>query len=76
MSGGCHKFHWLLKSLYPNAKGWYDSEHVITEIGGRFYDIDGERTNDGFLPFSDFGDEYFDSIYRQMQLRCHPPGNE
>lgn len=46
-NGGCYKFHKILKSIFPEAKGYYNSDHVITEIDGRFYDITGEaeRTN-------------------------------
>lgn len=40
MSGGCLKFHLLLKAMY-GAKGWYDGDHIISEIDGEYYDIDG-----------------------------------
>lgn len=40
-SGGCYKFHLLLKSVFGGI-GFYNGDHVITLIGGVFYDIDGE----------------------------------
>lgn len=41
-SGGCLKFHFLLKMMYPQAAGYYNSNHVITEIDEHYYDITGE----------------------------------
>lgn len=40
-SGGCLKFHQLLKDIYPRVNGWYNGDHIISEIDGEFYDIDG-----------------------------------
>lgn len=40
--GSCYKFFKILKSRFPESKAYYDSEHVITKIGGKFYDITGE----------------------------------
>ena len=42
-SGGCYKFHLILKQVFGGV-GFYNGEHVITEINGTFYDIDGEVT--------------------------------
>jgi hypothetical protein len=50
MNGGCYQFHLVLKALYPeaipkmvnmggNCKG---CDHVITQIGEKYYDIGGE----------------------------------
>lgn len=57
-SGGCLKFHYLLKSVYPRCNGWMDTDHVISEIDGEFYDIDGiaERT-EKFIPLEPTGFE-------------------
>lgn len=40
--GSCYKLYKILKALYPSAIGYYNSDHVITEIDGKFYDITGE----------------------------------
>lgn len=40
--GSCFQFYRILKEIYPQAEPWYDSEHVITKIEGRFYDVTGE----------------------------------
>lgn len=45
--GSCYQFYIILKTAFPQADAYYNSDHVITRIGGRFYDITGEveRTN-------------------------------
>lgn len=40
--GGCYRFFLILKQVYPEADAYYDSNHVITRIGDRYYDITGE----------------------------------
>lgn len=53
-SGGCLKFHRLLKDIFPNVNGWYNGEHIISEIEGEFYDIDGKaRRTASFQPLTD-----------------------
>lgn len=55
----CLKFHRLLKAVYPAGSGYYNSDHVITEIGGDFFDIDGQVEDfGGYLPLDEFGDEF------------------
>ena len=54
-SAGCLKFHLLLKTVFPEAEGWYNNNHVLTEIGGVFYDYRGIQDNKGYLPFKDHG---------------------
>lgn len=42
--GGCYRFHLILKQVFPGATPWQtqDEGHVLTRIGGHFYDILGE----------------------------------
>ena len=42
LQGGCYRFYHILKALFPRAKAFYDSNHIITEIEGFYYDITGE----------------------------------
>ena len=66
-SGGCLKFHRLMKAVFPDANGFYDSNHVITEIDGEYFDIDGLIEDPvGYLPIEDFGAEYIESAFRDM----------
>lgn len=47
--GNCYQFHLLLKLIYNDAIPYYNSSHVITKIGDRFYDIGGECDPDGYM---------------------------
>lgn len=40
--GSCYHFYLILKEVFPNAKPYYDEDHIITEIDNKFYDITGE----------------------------------
>lgn len=40
--GSCYHFYLILKEVFPSAKPYYDMDHVVTKINGRFYDITGE----------------------------------
>jgi len=69
-SNGCLKFHLLLKAMYPNVTGWYNGEHVLSQIGNEIYDIDGvaERTSD-YLPMEQYGSwGGFTQTHRQMEI--------
>lgn len=46
--GSCLNLFCILHSFYPEAKAWFDSNHIITEIDGKFYDINGEANNEGY----------------------------
>lgn len=64
MTGGCMKFHLLLKMVFPEAIGYYDHDHVITKIGENFYDIDGIVTETAdFEPLSNFGEELISKFF-------------
>lgn len=42
--GGCWQFHLILKAAFPEARplfDWRDGGHVVTEISGQLYDING-----------------------------------
>ena len=44
--GSCYHFYLILKEVFPNAIPYYDNDHFITEIDGKFYDITGEVRKD------------------------------
>lgn len=50
--GGCYQFYKILKTKYPEAKAFYNSDHVITEIDGVYYDITGQVHKDKHLLMS------------------------
>lgn len=40
--GSCYHFYLILKQVFPDAKPYYDTYHILTKIDGKFYDITGE----------------------------------
>lgn len=56
-SNGCLKFYQLLKEMYPHSRGWYDSDHIITEIDGEYYDIHGIAKKGRHIPIELYGTE-------------------
>lgn len=52
--GGCYHFYKILKCVFPSAVAYYDMDHIITKIGDKYYDINGEYTNlKNYLPLAD-----------------------
>lgn len=52
--GSCLHFHLILKEVFPDAKPFYDMDHVITEIDGKYYDITGEvKLNSNMTKFDE-----------------------
>lgn len=45
--GKCYKFYLILRSIFPHATAYYNSDHIITKIRDKYYDITGEveKTN-------------------------------
>lgn len=41
-NGSCFQFFLILNSIVPEAEAYYNSDHVITKINGRYYDVTGE----------------------------------
>ena len=52
--GSCMNMFCILRTVYPNAKAWYNANHIITEIEGKFYDITGEVKKGNHLPFTSY----------------------
>lgn len=68
--GSCLNFHLILRSVFQEAKPYYNSNHIVTEIDGTFYDITGVVHNRGeYLPFEGYFDKKgtrraFNQMYR------------
>lgn len=68
--GGCLNFHLILRSVFQEAKPYYNGDHIITEIEGKYYDITGVVYNRGeYLPFEGYYDKKgtrraFNQMYR------------
>jgi len=55
--GSCMNFYCILHAIFPQAKAFYNQNHVVTEIDGRYYDITGsinrkEFESEGYMPFA------------------------
>lgn len=53
--GGCLNLFCVLRAVYPEARAWFNVDHVITEIDGKYYDITGTVSSKGYLRFVDYG---------------------
>ena len=60
VSGDCYRFSCFLAKMYPEATQWISGarDHVVTEIGGAFYDATGRVSKkrierDGYHPMDD-----------------------
>lgn len=60
LAGSCCNFYFILKTVFPNAKAYFNIDHVVTEIEGRFFDITGEVSKE---EFKEKGYMSIDSIY-------------
>lgn len=53
--GSCYHFYKILKCVFPDAIAYYDMDHIITRIGDKYYDINGEYTDlKNYLPLTDY----------------------
>jgi len=52
--GSCLNFHIILRTIFPRAVPWFNIDHIITEIDGKFYDITGSVSNKGYRPFTEY----------------------
>ena len=65
--GYCGLFHIFLKKLRPDAEMYYNSDHVITKIEDRYFDITGEISlstviKDNYLHINMFGENHHDNL--------------
>jgi hypothetical protein len=52
--GSCLNFFCILKQVFPQAKPWFNADHIITEIDEKFYDITGRVSNEGYAPYTSY----------------------
>lgn len=50
LNGACYDLYFKLLGKFHNAICYYDSDHVITRIGNKYYDITGEVKKEDHLP--------------------------
>lgn len=67
LNGSCMNLFCILHSIYPEAKAWYNIDHIITEVDDRFYDITGIVSNKGYLPLiSYYNKKNISRAFKQM----------
>lgn len=54
LQGSCLNLFCILRTIYPQAQPWFNIDHIITEIDGRYYDITGQVSNKRYLRFTEF----------------------
>jgi len=63
MNGSCYYFSRILLHLFPTAEVFYNMDHIITKIDGKYYDIRGEVIPQGlYLPISEFKPEQIQNL--------------
>jgi len=53
LNGRCFNLYLLLRRIYPQSIPWYNSDHIITEIDGKYYDITGQVSNKNYQKLTD-----------------------
>ncbi len=75
MEGSCMNLFCILKTVCPQAKAYYNYNHIITRIGDKYYDINGIVSPEGFQEFGCGFDEgrrirAFNAMYNgELSLR-------
>lgn len=72
--GSCLNLFCMLRVLYPEARCYFNVNHVITEINGKYYDINGLVTNiKSFVPFNEVyrGTKRTNRAFTQMYKATH-----
>lgn len=65
--GSCMNLFCILRVLYPEAKAYYNQDHIITEIGGIYYDIEGVANPRGYTLFTEwYNKERTSRAFKQM----------
>lgn len=57
LKGSCCNLYFILKSVFPEAKAYFNVDHIITKIDKKYYDITGEIslkevTKKGYKPIN------------------------
>ncbi len=72
--GACYGFFLILKTVFPGAKPFFisdKSDHIVTKIGNRFYDIKGVcqiHTDDHPTPLTAKDREYWVNVAAGQRL--------
>lgn len=62
----CKKVSELLIETF-GGEMWYNGSHIITKIGDKFYDLDGQTSPDGHEPIENFGQTHLDLLDQGLE---------
>lgn len=74
--GGCYGLYQILKEIFPSAKAYFDDkneEHILTKIGDRYYDINGEypfkhTEKSELIPLKEKDHEHWEAVASGQRL--------
>ena len=74
--GSCYNLFAILASVFPEALAYDNENHLITRIGDRYYDINGEVVDvpDTYAPIAEYLD--YQSLCNRIQQCCYTPENK
>lgn len=59
----CYSFHLILKSIFDDVVPYYNSDHIISRIGDKYYDIDGEvEEYNSYSILEEYGDNWISNL--------------
>lgn len=69
--GSCLNLFIMLRHVFPGAKAFYNSSHVVTRIGKYYYDINGITSGKNYLPITFYHDKRRTSRLFSQMLKSH-----
>lgn len=67
LKGSCLNLYLILRNIFPEAVPYYNSDHIITKIDDRFYDIKGTvLDNKDYIPYEKYGKEMFKKSFKHL----------
>ena len=67
LKGSCLNLYLILRNIFPEAVPYYNSDHIITKIDDRFYDIKGTvLDNKNYIPYKNYGKEMFKKSFKNL----------
>lgn len=79
--GSCLNFFCILHAVYPEAQPYFNIDHIITKIDGRYYDITGTVNIKGttYRPYTEkefYPKRRMSRSFGRMYKGCYKIGRE
>lgn len=59
--------------MFPEATPYYNVDHIITKIGSRYYDIEGETSNKNYQPLKTW---MLNKVFKQTYKNYYTNNND